>query len=217
MSEQKPKLSEILRYLRQQRGWTLQQVSERSGVPVSTLSKVENDQLTLSYDKLMTLADGLDVDVAELFSHQARDATPSFLSGRPTGRRSLTMPGEGRAFESDNYIDHYLCADLRSKLMTPALSRIKARSIEEFGPLVRHQSEEFVYVISGVVEVHTEFYEPFLMPQGASAYLDSTMGHAYVSVGDEDAWVIVVVCNTHPGVPEGRPETAASSLEETSS
>lgn len=210
MSEQKPKLSEILRSLRQQRGWTLQQVSERSGVPVSTLSKVENDQLTLSYDKLMTLADGLDVDVAELFSQPARDAAPPM----PTGRRSLTMPGEGRAFESDNYIDHYLCADLRSKLMTPALSRIKARSIEEFGPLVRHQSEEFVYVISGTVEVHTEFYEPFLMPEGASVYLDSTMGHAYVSVGDEDAWVLVVVCNTHPGVPVGRPASAASSLEE---
>jgi transcriptional regulator with XRE-family HTH domain len=213
VSEQKPKLSEILRSLRRQRGWTLQQVSERSGLPVSTLSKVENDQLTLSYDKLMTLADGLDVDVAELFSQPARDSAPAM----PTGRRSLTMPGEGRAFESDNYVDHYLCADLRSKLMTPAMSRIKARSIEEFGPLVRHQSEEFVYVISGTVEVHTEFYEPFLMPQGASAYLDSTMGHAYISVGDEDAWVLVVVCNTHPGVPEGRPASAASSLEEISS
>ncbi len=214
MSEQKPKLSEILRSLRRQRGWTLQQVSERSGLPVSTLSKVENDQLTLSYDKLMTLADGFDVDVAELFSNPARDAATPAPTGQATGRRSLTMPGEGRAFESDNYIDHYLCADLRSKLMTPAISRIKARSIEEFGPLVRHQSEEFVYVISGTVEVHTEFYEPLLMPQGASLYLDSTMGHAYVSVGDEDAWVLVVVCNTHPGVPEGRPESAASSLEE---
>ncbi|WP_457090479.1 helix-turn-helix domain-containing protein [Microvirga sp. P5_D2] len=210
MSEQRPKLNEILRSLRRQRGWTLQQVSERSGLPVSTLSKVENDQLTLSYDKLMTLADGLEVDVAELFSQPAREAAPF----APTGRRSLTMPGEGRAFESDNYVDHYLCADLRSKLMTPAISRIKARSIEEFGPLVRHQSEEFVYVVSGTVEVHSEFYEPFLMPQGASVYLDSTMGHAYISVGDEDAWVLVVVCNTHPGVPEGRPASAASSLEE---
>nr|WP_279306556.1 XRE family transcriptional regulator [Microvirga solisilvae] len=205
-----------MRSLRRQRGWTLQQVSERCGLPVSTLSKVENDQLTLSYDKLMTLADGLEVDVAELFSQPARDSA-QLTAGRPTGRRSLTMPGEGRAFESDNYVDHYLCADLRSKLMTPAISRIKARSIEEFGPLVRHQSEEFVYVISGTVEVHTEFYEPFVMPEGASVYLDSTMGHAYVSVGDEDAWVLVVVCNTHPGAPEGRPEPAAPALEEISS
>lgn len=210
MSEQKPKLSEILRSLRRQRGFTLQQVSERSGLPTSTLSKVENDQLTLSYDKLMALAEGLDVDIAELFSQPPRDAVP-FM---PTGRRSVTMPGEGRAFESDNYIDHYLCADLRSKLMMPAISRIKARSIEEFGPLVRHQSEEFIYVISGTIEVHTEFYEPFQLPQGASVYLDSTMGHAYLSIGEEDAWVLVVVCNTHPGVPEGRPASAASSLEE---
>ena len=72
MSERKPKLSEILRSLRRQRGWSCT-VSERSGLPVSTLSKVENDQLTLSYDKLMTLADGLEVDVAELFSQAPRD------------------------------------------------------------------------------------------------------------------------------------------------
>ena len=60
-------------------------------------------------------------------------------------------------------------------------------------------------MISGTVEVHTEFYEPFLMPQGASAYLDSTMGHAYISVGDEDAWVLVVVCNTHSPCPGRAP------------
>ncbi|MBM6583175.1 helix-turn-helix transcriptional regulator [Microvirga sp. BT689] len=195
MSVQKPKLNEVVRSLRHKRGWTLQQLSDRSGLPISTLSKVEKDQLTLSYDKLMDLADGFEIEVSELFSHSGSEGAPALS----TGRRSITMPGEGRAFESENYVDHYLCGDLRTKEMTPAISRIKAHSIDEFGPLYRHRGEEFIYVLSGTIEVHTEFYEPFVLPQGASVYLDSTMGHGYISVGPEDAWVLAVVCKTASG------------------
>jgi transcriptional regulator with XRE-family HTH domain len=185
-----------VRGLRRQRGWTLQQVSERTGLPISTLSKVENDQLTLSYDKLMDLAEGFEIDVAELFGSSGQ------RSSVLTGRRSVTMPGEGRPFETQNYIDHYLCSDLRSKRMNPAISRIRSRSLEEFGPLVRHESEEFLHVLSGTIAVHTEFYEPLILPQGASLYIDSSMGHAYLSVGDVDAWVLVVVCNRDETQPE---------------
>ena len=34
-------------------------MSERSGIPVSTLSKVEHDRLTLTYDKLLQLSQKL--------------------------------------------------------------------------------------------------------------------------------------------------------------
>ncbi|TGW05268.1 XRE family transcriptional regulator, partial [Mesorhizobium sp. M2D.F.Ca.ET.145.01.1.1] len=50
MSEQ-PNLGDCLRSLRKRHGWTLQEVSTLTGVAVSTLSKVENDQMSLSYDK----------------------------------------------------------------------------------------------------------------------------------------------------------------------
>jgi transcriptional regulator with XRE-family HTH domain len=43
-----PTLGQILKELRRHRGWTLREMSERSGIPVSTLSKVEHDRLTLT-------------------------------------------------------------------------------------------------------------------------------------------------------------------------
>ena len=48
----RPTLGRILKELRSHRNWTLREMSELSGIPVSTLSKVENDRLTLTYDKL---------------------------------------------------------------------------------------------------------------------------------------------------------------------
>ena len=63
-----PTLGRILRALREQRGWTLKEMSERSGIPVSTLSKVEHDRLTLTYDKLQQLSQKLNIRMSELFA-----------------------------------------------------------------------------------------------------------------------------------------------------
>ena len=67
MSE-RPTLGRILKELRGHRNWTLREMSERSGIPVSTLSKVENDRLTLTYDKLLQLSERLHVPIGELFA-----------------------------------------------------------------------------------------------------------------------------------------------------
>jgi len=45
-----------LKALRRQHGWTLAEVSQRTGLPTSTLSKIENDKVSLSFDKLARLS-----------------------------------------------------------------------------------------------------------------------------------------------------------------
>ena len=45
-----PTLVQVMRGIRSRNGWTLKEMSEQSGIPVSTLSKVEHDRLTLTYD-----------------------------------------------------------------------------------------------------------------------------------------------------------------------
>src|SRR3546814_11644390 len=76
-----------------------------------------------------------------------------------TGRRSIgTLDSAGRV-TTDNYDYHYLCTDLRQKRMIPILTRIRAHSAREFGELVRHQGEEFIYVLEGRIEVHSRSEE----------------------------------------------------------
>ncbi len=102
-----------------------------------------------------------------------------------------------------NYEYHYLCPELRRKRMIPVLARIRARSLEEFGELVRHPGEEFVYVLSGRIEVHTEFYDPVTLGEGESIYLDSSMGHAYVAAeGCAEATVVAVNSAAEEGLLE---------------
>jgi predicted transcriptional regulator len=61
----RPTLGRILKELRRHRNWTLREMSERSGIPVSTLSKVENDRLTLTYDKLAQLSEHHEIPISE--------------------------------------------------------------------------------------------------------------------------------------------------------
>src|SRR3546814_6672588 len=80
--------------------------------------------------------------------------------------------------------------------MIPSITRIRARTPEEFGELVRHQGEELIYVLQGRVEVHTEFYDPVVLEEGESIYIDSTMGHAYLAAEGCDEAVVLGVCSS---------------------
>ena len=189
MAEQNQQtLGAVLRGIRTRNGWTLKEMSDRCGIPVSTLSKVEHDRLTLTYDKLQQLSRRLSIRMSDLFAEGDEET-----SGRVTGRRSIATPEQSLRVLTDNYDYSYLCTDLRRKRMIPILTRIRARSVREFGDLVRHQGEEFLYVLEGRIEVHTEFYDPVRLEQGQGIYLDSSMGHAYVvGEGCEEALVLAV-------------------------
>ncbi|WP_343715097.1 XRE family transcriptional regulator [Inquilinus sp.] len=186
-----PKLGECLKALRRRHGWTLQEVNQRTGVAVSTLSKVENDQMSLTYDKLLQISEGLGVTLAELLS-------PPAASGEMLARRAIGRPGEGLLQVTPNYDYLYLCTELQRKRMVPVLTTVKVRDIAEFGPLVRHSGEELIYVLDGAIEVHTDHYAPVRLETGGSIYLDSTMGHGYVSVGEGDAVVLGVCSSPEP-------------------
>jgi transcriptional regulator with XRE-family HTH domain len=179
-----------LRAIRNKKGWTLAEVSQRTGLPVSTLSKVENDRMSLTYDKLARISTGLDIDISALFGSGANGATAVGLSGR----RCITRAGEGKAIETETYDHVYPAADLLNKRFVPIIADIKARSIQEFGELIRHPGEEWAYVLEGAIELHTELYAPLLLKVGDSIYFDSGMGHAYIA-GAPGRCRVLAICS----------------------
>jgi transcriptional regulator with XRE-family HTH domain len=191
LKAEQPTLGALLRALRGRNGWTLKEMSVRSGIPVSTLSKVENDRLTLTYDKLLQLSQRLNIRMSELFAEADSAAEPPV-----TARRSIGDLDRAVRVNTANYDYYYLCTELRRKRMIPVITRIRAKSVEEFGDLVRHSGEEFIYIVSGRIVVHTEFYDPVTLETGESIYIDSNMGHAYVTGEGCDEAVVLGVCSS---------------------
>ena len=81
------------------------------------------------------------------------------------------------------------------------ITTVDVRRVEDWGPLSRHEGEEWKYVLSGSIALHTEFYAPLVMRAGDSAYIDSGMGHAMVALDDAQARVLSVYAGT--GAPFG--------------
>ncbi|QNQ09779.1 helix-turn-helix domain-containing protein [Sphingomonas alpina] len=191
MASTNPTLGALLRGLRNREGWTLKEMSARSGIPVSTLSKIEHDRLTLTYDKLLQLSQRLGLRMSELFSESTSSGEQPV-----TARRSIGDLSRAVRVETPNYDYHYLCTELRRKRMIPVLTTIRARSVAEFGELVHHSGEEYIYVLEGGIEVRTEFYDPVTLQKGESIYIDSNMGHAYLTAEGFDQAVVLGVCSS---------------------
>ena len=171
-----------VRDLRKARNWTLEQAAQQAGLARSTLSKIENSQMSPTYEALRKLAVGLEISVPQLF-------TPP-VKNQINGRMASTKSGQGTAHPTTTYEHELLAESLSKKKMLPYHARIRARSIEEFDGWVRHDGEEFLYVLTGVVKLFTEFYEPLEMRRGDSAYYDATMGHNVISTSEEDATIL---------------------------
>ena len=138
MRSQQPTIGGVRRSLRARHGWTLKQMSARSGIPLSTLSKVEHDRLTLTYDKLQMLSQRLNMTMSELFAEPSTDAPEPAV----TARRSIGRIDDAVRINTPNYDYHYLCPELRRKRMIPVLANVRAKSLEEFGELGRPPGQE---------------------------------------------------------------------------
>ena len=180
-----PTLGPKVRALRKAQQKTLAELSQATGVSISALSKIENDQVSPTFANLMRLAEGLGISLSDLVM---LDDQNNSVSARMTVSRKAEV-----AFRSTPKYDIYaLCADLRHKRMTPLIERVKADDPSKIDRLLAHLGEEFFFVLQGSIEVHTEYYNPVRLDAGDSAYLDSSMAHTLVAVGGKDADILMI-------------------------
>ncbi|QNK68616.1 helix-turn-helix domain-containing protein [Variovorax sp. PAMC26660] len=208
--------------MRKRLGLTLGEVSARTGLGVSTLSKLEKGHASLSYEKLHLISRGLGVDMAQVLEPlgstggMAGARGAPLPQGRTTGRRIVQRRGEGMAIGNRSYGQTYLATELLNKRLTPMVTEVRARSLDdffaEFGGFIHHPGEEFSYALEGQIEFHTELYAPVLLNPGDSVYFDSDMGHAYLAVGDAPCRLLSVcesVGEAHPSMSASVEHTAA--------
>ena len=178
-----------LRGHRKARRLTLKDLSRRSGVALSTLSKMELGQISVSYEKLAAAARALSLDVGQLLD--ARIAASQSGAAKPV---VVWSEADGApAYSSGNYDYRALAAGFPGKRMTPLHGRILARSRAQFPDFIRHPGQEFVTVLSGRVRIEFETGDAIEVGRHEPAYFDSGVGHIYLSLGRTDAQVLVVM------------------------
>ena len=180
-------LGAFVRRARKDGGITLKELSRRSGVALSTLSKMELGQVSVGYEKLAAVATALGVDLAQMFDPRVRAAA----AARPTVVRSRF--DSAPAYDAGTYDYRMLATEYPHKRMTPIFGVIRARTLAEFPDFVRHAGEEFLLVLSGTIRILFETGESLLLGREESAYFDSGVGHVYLSRGRAPARIMVVM------------------------
>ncbi|MGO1297409.1 MAG: helix-turn-helix domain-containing protein [Vibrio sp.] len=177
-------LGERIKSIRTKLGMTLEEASQQTGLARSTLSKIENEQISPTFQAMQKLAHGLHIDMPQLFE------PPKQIQA--TGRRDITRNTMGKPHPTQTYEHELLATQLSKKKMMPFKSRVRARAFSEYSDWVRHGGEEFLLVLSGEITFYSEFYEPVMLNEGDSVYYDANMGHMLVSRSTDDALILWV-------------------------
>ncbi len=183
-----------IRRLRGERGWTLRELSEKSNISQSALSRVETGQITLSFDRAHALSRALGADFTEFLKKMGQpQSVKDVASTQASGWRTLTRRGAGHHVKQANADYEYLCNDYLYRKMVTGITVIASRSLDEHGPYVTHPGEEFIHVLEGSAVLATEIYAPLTLTVGDSVQFDSMTPHAWYSVSEQNARVLFSV------------------------
>ena len=181
--QERNNIGRALQRLRKNNNLTLAAVSAKTGVAISTLSKIENNQSSPNFDVLTRLADGLGLDLLALLGE-------SFYTFAH-GARTITRANEGIRYETPLGEYEALSSEIAMKALQPAVVRVPAGRSEP-AAMSSHAGEELIYILRGRVRFYMEPYSPSVLEQGDSVHFDSLMRHGFVALGDEDALMLSV-------------------------
>ncbi len=183
-----------VRRLRLARGWTLHALSQRTGIPLSTLSKLELGQSVLTHEKWTLLCNALEADPA---NEILRELGGGGSGEPPSGRRSVRYRHSGGGEYSGPYMITPAAEDLTAKAFTPLLVELFAGSLEEHGPPRRGGGEIFVHVVEGCVVLHAEGYRPVTLAHGDSIYFDGARNHVLLA-HEKPARALIILSGDSP-------------------
>lgn len=183
-------LGERMRRIREDRGLAISQLAERSGVAEHQLQAIESSQEPPAVGDLVKIAAVLDVSIGHFFQRAITDSRIEVVRAQDR----WTVQPQSDAARSLNYRYQSLSYNLTDKLMSPFLVEIPPSSTSEV-PSSSHDGEEFLFVLSGHLEV-TVGDEVNRLEPGDSIYFDSRVPHTLRAM--EGTLVRLLACVAQP-------------------
>jgi transcriptional regulator with XRE-family HTH domain len=177
IQEQIASFSESLHVLRQERGWTLDELAERSGLSKSYLSRLESGDRHVSIAAALSLARVFQVSLASLF--EPAEAEPCVV----------VRAGETAA-QSAKGLSYWPLSRPSPEFRLQPL-RVIVPANRPGDEHQRHDGEEWVYVLSGAVQLSLGG-QLHLLGAGDAAHFDARVPHRLNATGGADAEVLLV-------------------------
>lgn len=164
----KEELGQKINEIRNAKGMTLKDLSERTGLSVGFLSQVERGLTSIALLSLKSIAEALDTDLSEFFAP-------------PKKNRSLVLRSfeqEHIQYENNEYILANLSGSMEDRIMEAMLVTILPGDEKTAPAKSPHDGEEFIYVLEGVLTLCYKDDEYDMYP-GDSAHYKANEPHTW--------------------------------------
>ncbi|MCR5780371.1 MAG: XRE family transcriptional regulator [Bacteroidaceae bacterium] len=176
--------------LRESKNLSVEEIAERSGLSVEQIHSIENDQHLPSLGPLIKVARALGVRLGTFLDDN--DALGPVVCRAEDRERDASISFSNDAVEArQNMIYHSLAKQKAGRHMEPFIIEIKPDEIKDF-QLSAHEGEEFIYVMSGEVEI-AYGKETYTLHEGDSIFYDSIVKHHVHGASGKAAKILAVV------------------------
>lgn len=180
-----------IRKMREAQEMTHAQVAELTGLQPGYLEAVEEGREVPSIGAVVKISRALGSRMGQLF--HGGGSRPDIFSVVPAGDAksveragaAVQRTGQGYAYQS------LLASEIRGQGMEPFLVTFDPSAASTVQPMV-HEGEEFLYVLSGTLELLYDG-ETYTLKKGDSLYIDSSRPHALRGIGKTPPQALAVI------------------------
>jgi transcriptional regulator with XRE-family HTH domain len=180
------KVGESVREIRENKGLSLRDISQRTGLEIELLSEIEEGTVAPPLGTIIKLAKALDKKMGY------------FISGTEEFPYTIVRKNQGKLIsrfdskKTDTYGYEYmsLAPYKKNRYMEPFLVTLEPTEIEE--ERSTHDGQEFIYVLEGTMEVRLAD-ETHLLEPGDAIYYDSTVPHLVKCHGKHATKILAVL------------------------
>jgi transcriptional regulator with XRE-family HTH domain len=178
------KIGQFIKKHRQKNGYTLEDLSKKTSLSLSYLSKLERSDRIPPFATLQTLATALDFDITQALSIKNPETKTEGDSDIIIHRQELH---EDTSEQEDGYSLIPLTTGYKTKAISPFMMEVLPGQTKDF----THDAEEFIYVIKGTIKL---VYKgtTYDLKEGDSAYLDSRHVHRFINESSDKVYLMSI-------------------------
>ncbi len=190
MSNSNTVIGSKIKRIRESRNLSIAEIAERSGLSEDQIVSIENDQNLPSLGPLIKVARALGVRLGTFMddndaigpvvtraADREQDRSISFSNGMTSARKHMEY--------------HPLAKQKAGRHMEPFVIDINPEDSPEY-QLSAHEGEEFIFVLSGVVEI-AYGKVTYVLEEGDSIYYDSIVKHHVHGAPGKSAKILALV------------------------
>ena len=180
MNKQLALISARIKDLREFAEYSLEELAKKANIDIDDYVKIEEGQVDIPIGRLYDIAKALEIDPTVL------------LTGENSDDKDAVVVYNGHGLNVERYAGYNftsLANQFYGRKMEPMIVTLKGNTEPE---LVKHNGQEFNYVLEGQIRVLVGSKEYYLR-KGDSIYFNPTIPHAQISMEEESKFLTVIL------------------------